>query len=248
MVIHREIEDLRHVHRRSPDREHGAAFLEELLDLRGCLRRCICPELALILRRDICRSTATTPATPPPAPPPRPPRPPAGAGPTPDGKMITSNLLDRFPASIAWGKTTSKSKPYCSRIHLVQPDGIDPPYWSASAMRIFLSLIASPAGRAATPSKLTPSSVASCATAAAVEAFVATKNVPCCGPDDIQETSSPALTRRLMATNESLTAWLNVYPAVAVVVTFPGAGFCKPFSFSKGPSNPSRIRSTLTPI
>src|SRR6188768_2604808 len=133
---------------------------------------------------------AAPPPRPPPAPP-RPPRPPAGAGPTPDGKMITSNLLDRFPASITWGKTTSKSKPYCSRIHLVQPDGIEPPYWSASAMRIMRSLIESPDGRADTPSKLTPSSVASCATAAAVEDFVATNNVPCCGPDDIQETSSP---------------------------------------------------------
>src|SRR5687768_2331064 len=57
-----------------------------------------------------------------------PPRPSAADGPTPDGKMMTSYLVDRLPASSALGKTTSNGNSCCSRSQRVQPDGIEPPY------------------------------------------------------------------------------------------------------------------------
>jgi hypothetical protein len=86
---------------------------------------------------------------------------------------MTSYFARRFPASSACGYTTSKGKSYCSSSQRVCPDGIDPPYWSASAMRgAFTACV--PAGRVLTPSTVMPSSRAARSSAVSAEPLLAT--------------------------------------------------------------------------
>jgi len=119
---------------------------------------------------------------------------------------MTSYFPARFPSSNARGNTTSNGNSYCSRIQRVHPDGIEPPYWSARAMRSLRSGIASPAGRVPTPSKLSPRSAASLSTISRVLLFPLMKKAPADGPDVSHATSSPAASNRLIAVKESLTA------------------------------------------
>ena len=123
--------------------------------------------------------------------------------------MITSYFADRFPASSAFGKTTSNGNSNCSSSQRVQPEGIEPPYWSASAIRGFRNEIAVPDGRAPTASKLMPRSVASFVTRPDVEGRAVTKNAPGWGPVVNHATFSPAASRRLIATKASFVAWLK---------------------------------------
>ncbi len=110
-------------------------------------------------------------------PPPRPP--PAGspgaAGIAPPGKISTSYFWRRLPASSAGGNTSSKLVGYaCSKIHRIQPDGIEPPYWSHSPMRTGFSFSALPLGFTDVASKATPRSAASFSTKALVVFFAGT--------------------------------------------------------------------------
>src|SRR6185295_10547465 len=77
-------------------------------------------------------------------PPPRPPALPRRIAPSVN--TSTSNLLFRSPASSAGGYTTSNGNSYCSNSQRVQPEGMEPPYWSNRPMRIGFSFQASPAG------------------------------------------------------------------------------------------------------
>src|ERR1051326_3402629 len=114
-------------------------------------------------------------------------------------------------------------------------------------MRIGLSLSASPAGALATAVTGTPrflappSSTARAAALAGIQmALVSALS---------QYTSAPALSRRLIITNELLMRWLIIYPAGDDgPETVAAGGGRRPVILANGPSNPSRMRSNLTPI
>ena len=76
----------------STDREDRAAVLDELLELRAGLRRGVGPSHRPVLRRNVAVGSSTSAAASAACRRRHPARPPPPAGPTPDGKMITSNL------------------------------------------------------------------------------------------------------------------------------------------------------------
>src|SRR5579862_6699384 len=92
-----------------------------------------------------------------------------------DGRMMTSYFDFRLPASRSFGYTSVNGISKFSNSRRVQPDDIEPPYRSASAMRLADSFTAS-AGREFVPTKLTPRSAADFCTTAAE--LAPTKNVP----------------------------------------------------------------------
>src|SRR5262245_3639948 len=94
------------------------------------------------------------------------------------GKISTSYLLERLPASRVGGNTGSKENSKRSSCWRIQPDGIDPPYLSTRPTRSFLNINASPVGLADTASKFKPTSVESFCSLASVVGLAGMKCVP----------------------------------------------------------------------
>ena len=128
-----------------------------------------------------------------------------------------------------------------------------PPYWSYRPMRTGWILKASPDGAFATAWTVMPSSLAPfCNTgSAADDAGTQIVPVPKSWPSAVsadfsQYTSALFFSRRFTSMKELLMWWLIRYPAgFAAPVIEPGSGCCMPFSWTKGPSKPSRIAIVL---
>ena len=140
---------------------------------------------------------------------PPPPLPPRRMAPSVNTR--TSNLLFKSPASSAGGYTTSNGNSYCSKSQRVQPEVIEPPYWSHRPMRMGWSFSASPAGALATASTATPSSFAPRSSTRRAAAEAGTQMAPV--PKSIscffsQYTSALAFNSRLISTKELLMRWL----------------------------------------